>query len=227
MTTDWLTAALASGGVLAFPLAFAGGLVMGLNPCCLAMYPAAAATCCAGSCSPSIESPAITNATLFVLGNSLAITALGVAAALAGRVLGGLGGWIAYAVAAIPLVMGLHLLKWIRLPMPSRLTGPSIRGPLGAFAGGLLLSLVMGPCGTPVVAAILAYAAVSGSVLFAAGLLFVYGLGNGLPLLLVGAATGGITKRLQQVGWARWVERGAGVAMLGLGFLLLWTARSQ
>ena len=132
---------------------------------------------------------------------------------------------VPYVVAVVPLVMGLHLLGWIRLPMPRSLSAPTTRGRLGAFAGGLLLSLVIGPCGTPALAAILAYAAVKGSVPFAAGLLFFYGLGNGLPLLLIGTAAGGLTKRLERLGWSRWVERAAGVAMLGLGFSLLWTAR--
>lgn len=38
--------ALSAGGVLAFPIALLGGFIAALNPCCLALYPAAAATCC-------------------------------------------------------------------------------------------------------------------------------------------------------------------------------------
>lgn len=218
---------MSSGGLFAFPVAFCGGVLMGLNPCCLAMYPAAAATCCAGSCSTTKTSakPAIENAALFVLGNAVAITVLGVVAAVAGRTLGGLGGWVAYLVAIVPIVMGLHLLGWVRLPMPKSFETPALRGRLGSFVGGLLLSLVIGPCGTPALATILSYAAVKGSVPFAAGLLFFYGLGNGLPLLVIGTAAGGLTKRLERLGWTRFVERGAGVAMVGLGLLLLWTAK--
>lgn len=224
---EWVSSSLSSGGVVAFPMAFVGGVLMGFNPCCIAMYPAAAATCCAGSCStkqPTAKA-VVENAALFVLGNALAITALGVVAAVVGRTLGGLGGWAAYVIAGIPILMGLHLLGWVRLPMPKTLATPTTRGRLGALLGGLLLSLVIGPCGTPALAAILSYAAVKSSVPFAAGLLFFYGLGNGLPLLVIGTTAGGITKRLERLGWTRWVERAAGVAMLGLGFSLLWTAK--
>ncbi len=84
--------------------------------------------------------------------------------------------------------------------MPKSLGTPTTRGRLGPFVGGLLLSLVIGPCGTPALAAILSYAALKGSVLFAAGLLFFHGLGNGLPLLIIGTAAGGITKRLDRSG---------------------------
>lgn len=44
---DLLRATLADGGFYAVPAALVGGLLTGLNPCCLPMYPAAAATCCA------------------------------------------------------------------------------------------------------------------------------------------------------------------------------------
>lgn len=38
--------------------------------------------------------------------------------------------------------------------------------------------------------------AVKGSIVFGALLLFAYGIGNGLPLLVVGTAAGEATKRL-------------------------------
>lgn len=128
-------------------------------------------------------------------------------------------------VALIPIVMGLHLLGWVRLPMPRGVTGFRGRGVLGAYASGLLLSLVIGPCGTPGLAAILSYAAYRGSVLFAALLLFLYGLGNGVPLVLAGTASGRITAWLSRFGWRLWMERAAGVLMVGVGFFLLWQAR--
>ena len=222
----WITSSLSShGGLFALPAAFAGGLVMGLNPCCLAMYPAAAASCCAGACSSSKQrKPVIEFAGFFVLGNALAITTLGVLAAAIGRTFGRLGGWAPYAIAFVPLLMGLHLLGWLRLPMPKGVSGPSMGGRVGALIGGLLLSLAIGPCGTPALAAILSYAAIKGSLVYAAALLFAYGLGNGLPLLLLGTVASGLTQRLAGAGWTRWIERVAGVAMLGLGFSLLWTA---
>lgn len=223
---DWVASSLSShGGLFALPAAFVGGLVMGLNPCCLAMYPAAAASCCAGSCSSKKERrPVVQFAGFFVLGNALAITVLGVAAAALGRTFGRLGGWAPYAIAFVPLLMGLHLLGWLKLPMPRGVAGPSIGGRLGAFAGGLLLSLAIGPCGTPALAAILSYAALKGSLVYAGALLFAYGLGNGLPLLLMGTLASGLTQRLAGAGWSRWIERVAGVAMLCLGFSLLWSA---
>lgn len=188
-----LANALSSGSLVALPLAFAGGLAMGLNPCCLALYPAAAATCCAGACDADSPRPAVSNAIAFVLGTATATTILGVVAALAGRTLEGFGGWVRYAIALVPIVMGLHLVGWMRLPMPRGAIGLRGRGVHGAYASGLLLSLVIGPCGTPALAAILSYAAFQGSVPFAALLLFLYGMGNGVPLVIAGTASGRLT----------------------------------
>lgn len=219
-----LASELSSGSVVALPLAFVGGLAMGLNPCCLALYPAAAATCCAGACEADSARPAVSNAIAFVLGTATATTILGVVAALAGSTLEGFGGWVRYFIALVPIVMGLHLLGWVRLPMPRGAIGLRGRGFFGAYASGLLLSLVIGPCGTPALAAILSYATFQGSVAFAALLLFLYGLGNGVPLVIAGTTSGGITTWLSKLGWRAWTERVAGVLMLAVGGFLLWTA---
>ena len=218
-----LANALSSGSLVALPFAFVGGLVMGLNPCCLALFPAAAATCCAGA--SSLEKPrTVSNAVAFVLGTATATTILGVVAAVAGRTLEGFGGWIRYVIAFIPILMGLQLLGWVHLPMPRAAANLRMRGVHGAYVSGLLLSLVIGPCGTPALAAILSYAALQGSVLFAGLLLFLYGLGNGIPLVIAGTASGGITAWLSKIGWRTWMERLAGALMLAVGGFLLWSA---
>ncbi len=217
---------LAEGGVGALPLAALGGLVMSLNPCCLALYPAAAATCCASSgCAPAARPRmALGSAVAFVLGTATAMTVLGLAAALAGRTLTGLGGWMRYAVAVIPLVMGLQTLGWIRLPMPRLLGTAERRGAGGAFATGLLLSLALGPCGTPILATILSYAAYRGSAAYGAALLFAYGLGVGVPVLLVGAGAGGLARRLDHAVGRTRINTLVGTLLLGLGFYLLLRA---
>lgn len=225
MTLPWVQATLAEGGLFAIPAALLAGLVMGLNPCCLALYPAAAASCCAGTCDAP-ERPVLSRAAMFVLGTAIAMTILGTVAALAGETLAGLGGWVPFVVAAVPIVMGALLLAGVRIPTPRALRAFN-GGMGGAFFTGLLLSLVISPCGTPALAAILSFAAYKGSVGFGAAMLFAYGVGNGLPLLVVGTAAGEATKRLQRAGWTAWVNRGAGVAMLGLGvYLLVMAVRS-
>ncbi len=221
---DLLRDALDSGSPVALPIAIVGGLVMGLNPCCLALYPAAAASCCTGSCHEREARTPLSRAALFMLGTATATTILGVVAAVAGHMMTNLGGWVRYVVAVVPLVMGAHVLGILELPLPKGIASRKRQGLLGAYLTGLLLSLVIGPCGTPALAAILSYAAFKGSVVYGGLLLFAYGCGNGLPLLLVGMTAGGLVARLRDAAWLRWVERGSGVVFVGLGLYLLSTS---
>ncbi len=219
---DALRSAASAGGLVAVPLAFAGGVVAGLNPCCIPLYPAAAATCCAGRAESPAAGFRLSGA--FVGGVATATAILGVLAAFAGRALSGLGGWAPYAIGAVPIAMGFHLLGWIRIPMPSAPAVARVKGVAGAFAGGLLLSLVLAPCGTPALAAVLSFAAHERSPAYGAALLFAYGLGVGLPMLLVGPAVSSLARRLDCLGKSAWADRLAGSALLALGFYLLWVA---
>ncbi len=219
---DLLAGALSGGHLLALPLAFAGGVVTGLNPCCVPLYPAAAATCCATRGDRARAALGASSA--FVSGVALATTVLGVVAALAGRTMVGLGGWARYLIPIVPLAMGVHLLGWLRLNLPA-FRGSEVRhGMMGAFLTGLALSLVLAPCGTPVLASVLSYAAYQGSVPYGAILLFLFGLGAGLPVLLIGTAAGALALRFDAAGLRKWVDRATGVMLLAVGFYLLWTA---
>ena len=135
----------------------------------------------------------------------------------------GLGAWPRYVVALIPLAIGAHALGWIRLPAPSINAG-SRRGVLGAFIAGLLFSLVLAPCGTPVLASVLSYAALKGSAAYGGLLLFAYGLGAGVPILIAGTAVARLAGWLDAAGARRWVDCGTGALAIGVGFYLLITA---
>lgn len=217
-----LRSALAGGSIVALPAALAGGILTGLNPCCLPLFPAAAATCCA--VGKRDEKRSVGAAVSFVVGMAMATTALGVAASATGRTMAALGGSWAYALALVPLAAGANLLGWLPLPRP-RLWAPGrLRGLPGAFLAGLVLSLVFGSCGTPILAAILSYAAYQHSLPYGGVLLFVYGLGASLPVLVFGATAAKLASRLAVNGLRLWVDRVTGVILLGVGFYLLWTA---
>lgn len=218
-----LRAALAGGTFAALPLSFAAGLASSVAPCCVALYPAAAATCCVTRESRPVL--AIRTASAFVLGIAVATSVLGVMAALAGRALVGAGSWASYGLALVVLVLGLHFWGWLRLPAAMttlRVPGATRWG--GAFVTGVLLSVVFIPCGAPMLAALLSFAAVRASIPFGAALLFLYGLGAGLPILPVGAFTSAAAGRLAQHGWRTTVDRVTGACLLALGMYLIWVA---
>ena len=213
-----LSAALSAGNIAALPLALIGGLIAGVNPCCLAMYPAAA---CACRVQEDTSKRPIRNAVAFVLGIAISIALLGSLVAYIGHIAVILAP-IKYAIAFLPIFMGVHVLGWIRLPL---MTPKAFRpGLSGAFGTGLLLSLVIGPCGTPVLASVLSYAAYKQSFLYGGLLLFLYGIGDGLPLVLVGTAAGGVLKRLDCSRFGNWIDPIVGSLLILLGFYLLWRA---
>jgi len=213
-----LSHALSGGNLLALPIALAGGVLAGMNPCCLALYPAAAGSCCSVQEQQTLRR-SFGNAVAFVLGIAAAIAALGSIAAYVGRI-AEIGTWAKYAIAVIPILMGIYRLGWVKLPI---LTPKPFQPSLGgAFGTGLLLSLVIGPCGTPVLASVLSYAAYKQNFTYGALLLFIYGLGTGLPLVLVGTATGGLLKRLDCSCFGRLLDPIIGSSLLLLGFYLLW-----
>jgi cytochrome c-type biogenesis protein len=212
-----LSQALSGGSLIAFPLALAGGLIAGMNPCCLALYPAAAGSCC--SVQEQTTRRSLGNAFAFVLGIAIATAALGSIAAYIGRI-AEIGGPEKYVIAAIPILMGIYRLGWIKFQSFSpKLLRPSLSG---AFGTGLLLSLIIGPCGTPVLASVLSYAAYKQSFVYGGLLLFLYGLGTGLPLVLVGTASGELLRRLDCSRFGRLVDPILGSSLLLLGFYLLW-----
>ena len=223
--SQWLepfAKALSAGGLLALPIALLGGLIAALNPCCLALYPAAAATCC--GVRESAVRRSLPNSAAFVVGMAMAMSVLGVGVALAGRITSGGGSLLRYAVAIVPVVMGMQVLGWIHLPLPAFSMTKSKLRVASAFGCGFVLSLVIAPCGTPVLASVLSYAAFKGNAYYGALLLFVYGLGAGIPLLAAASISSRFANRLDLRGYQRWVDRTTGALLLGLGFYLLWRA---
>lgn len=104
-SSEGFSQALAAGNMVALPLALLGGLVAGMNPCCLALYPAAAVACCSMQ-GQTIKRP-LGNAVAFVLGIAVAVASLGVLAAYIGRV-AVMGTPFRYAIAFLPILMGVY-----------------------------------------------------------------------------------------------------------------------
>jgi cytochrome c-type biogenesis protein len=222
------------GGTAALGVAFLGGMVAGFGPCVLPMLPAVF-----GYVTGQVaETPGISGraawlrglalSATFVLGMSLLFAGIGAAAAMLGQALLA-GAWAYYVVAAICVVLGLQMMGVISLPidalnrfLPN--TRPERRGFVGAFLLGILFGVVASPCSTPVLAAIATIAATRGSVPQGALLLFVYGLGKGVPLMLLGLAAGslGLMRSLSRATGA--LTKIGGVALVGAAAYLVWIA---
>jgi len=127
-------------------------------------------------------------AVAFVLGFSTVFVILGATSSGLGQFLLRWQEEMAIAAGVIIILMGLHFLGFFRLALlfrEWRLQPHTFSpGPLGAFVMGLAFAFGWTPCIGPILAPILALAATKATLWQGAGLLAVYSLGLGIPLVL-------------------------------------------
>lgn len=178
---------------------FLGGLLTASNPCVLAMIPLTMSFVAGGAQGKGGLLRSLTFSGLFVLGLSITFTTLGMIAALAGTIYGDVSSIWSWVVAAVCLVMGLHLMGVLNftIPMPFNVQ-PKTRGALGALLLGLLFGVVSTPCAAPILVVLLTYLAGSGaSVVYGGFLLLVYALGHSVLILVAGTSMGAAKKLIE------------------------------
>lgn len=210
---------------LAIAAVFTGGVTTALNPCVLAMIPLLMSVV-AGRSETTTVRRSLVFSLVFIVGLSLMFTALGLVSALMGRMLGDVGRFWTYAVAAVCLIMGLHLLgifKW-NLPVPSGLRVTKT-GYAGAFLLGLLFGIVSTPCAVPILAVLLAFVAEKGNAAYGAFCLFVYALGHSALILVAGTSVGAAKALLESKGLRTAhgvLQKAAGVVIIGISLFFLF-----
>jgi cytochrome c-type biogenesis protein len=218
---------------LALGAVFVGGILTASNPCVLAMIPLMMSFV-AGS---KEEKPGVVRAfsfsLIFVLGLAVTFTALGMVAALAGKMYGDVSSVWNWLVAAVCVLMGLHLMGLVDVPIPSlggRLQ-PKTRGIVGALLLGLLFGLVSAPCAGPILIVLLTYLAGSGaSVVWGGTLLLVYALGHSVLILIAGTSMGAARALIENRKATRILEvlrRGSGVVIIAVGLYFAYRGLSS
>ena len=212
---------------LAVVAVFLGGMLTASNPCVLAMIPLMMAYVAGQKREQSSLLRSFGFSMVFVLGLAITFTALGMIAALAGRMYGDVSGAWKWIVAAVCLVMGLHMMGLVRVPIPAMGNlAPKTRGFLGAFLLGLLFGVVSAPCAAPILVVLLTYlAGARRSVPYGAFLLLVYALGHSVLILVAGTSMGLARKLIESKNLTRTtngIRKAAGVliVLVGVYFVL-------
>ena len=216
---------------LALLAVFLGGVLTASNPCVLAMVPLMMSFVAGNQPEGRTVLRATTLSLAFILGLAITFTALGMIAALAGRMYGEVPSAWNWIVAGVSLLMGLHLMGILHVPIPALgdRVAPRIRGYLGALILGLLFGIVSAPCAAPILVVLLTYLAGSGSsVAWGAILLLAYALGHSVLILVAGISMGAaraflenkrathVLGRLRQIAGAVIILVGAYFAYRGL-----------
>ncbi|MFH1706973.1 MAG: cytochrome c biogenesis protein CcdA [Planctomycetota bacterium] len=168
--------------------------------------------------------------TLFAVGILITIAAIGAITAAAGRMMGNVGAWGNYIVAAIFIVVGLVLLDVIPMPWagPGQVNMQK-RGPLAAFILGLVFGIALGPCTFAFMAPMLGVAFKLGATNLPYGILLlaVYGVGHCAVIVCAGTFTGVVQRYLDWNEKSRGAvifKRVCGTLVIIGGLYMIWTA---
>ena len=149
--------------------------------------------------------------TLFAVGILITIGAIGAITALAGRMMGDVGRYGNYFVAAVFFVVGLHLLGIIPMPLsgPGQV-GMKRKGVLAAFVLGLIFGIALGPCTFAYMAPMLGvtFSLAATNITYGIFLLLMYGIGHCSVIVFAGTFTEVIQRYLN------WNERSKGAIIL-------------
>jgi cytochrome c-type biogenesis protein len=137
--------------------------------------------------------------------------------------LGDLGVWGNYAVAAVFLLFGLHLLDLLPLPDGWRPAPQQPRrGPLGAFLFGLIFGVALGPCTFGFMAPVLGvtFGLAGTAPVFALGVLALFATGHCAVIGLAGVSSTWVQRWLawqNDTPGAKWLRRACGLLVLAAG----------
>jgi cytochrome c-type biogenesis protein len=214
---EWFVQQDTANPLVLMPLAFTGGLIASISPCILAMLPINLSYI--GTRNITSRKDALIKAGMFVLGNVIILSLFGLVSSFAGFVIVEYRGHINVAVGAIILIMGLGLLGLIRIPLPHINVGGSNLGPFGV---GLTYALVSSPCASPVLFAVLAASAASGSQVLSVLTMVSYALGYTIVIFLSSLLTGFAKQAKLLLKYSEGITKFGSVALILAGIYYLF-----
>jgi len=209
---------LRGGLPLQLLLVFLAGLALNLTPCVYPLIPITVGFFMAQRTAGRGRTLAL--AVAYVLGMSVTYSALGVAAALTGRLFG--------AALQSPLVVGAIIVvllalaasmfgAWeIRVPDWATRASGGRSGLGGALVMGLVVGLVAAPCIGPFVLGLLTYVGQRQDVALGFTLFFVLALGLGLPYVVLALSTRALERLPNSGAWMIGVRQMFGVLLVAL-----------
>ena len=167
---SWIAAFIGENAWFAPLAAFAGGVLTSFTPCSLSG--ASLAIAYVGGVEQKGTSQSLKLSLVFALGTAVAFCALGIVATAAGSLLGSGGGWLYIILGVLMLAMALQVCGVVEIIPSTYLTSKNTkRGYAGALVTGVLAGIFASPCSTPVLIALLAVVASSGSIAWSAVIL--------------------------------------------------------
>ena len=201
-------------------LIFSAGLLTSLGPCSLSLLPITIAYI-GGTEKNQFKLISFSGGVVF----SLVI--LGALSGLLGKVYGQIPSYFSSIVALIAIIMGLNLLGILKFQLPN---GPELKfivnkiPPfLTPFALGTTFGFASSPCITPVLASLLAWVTQAKNPTISILFLFVFGIGQVVPIIIAGATTENLKKFLELRKYSQIIPTLSGIFLVALGVLNLFS----
>jgi thiol:disulfide interchange protein DsbD len=221
-----LNSYLAGGSLLAIPAAFIAGLLISFTPCVYPIIPiqlgfiGGQTAAVDGETTSKFSLRGFELSVLFVIGMAIVYAALGAFAALTGTLFGSWASspWTYIVVGNVILALALSMFGLFQIQAPQFLMklNPAKKGNgyVSAVFVGAISGLVVGPCTAPALGATLAYVGTQGSVIFGTVVLFVFALGMGALMIVLGTFSGAMSMLPRSGGWMEKVKMAFGVIMV-------------
>jgi thiol:disulfide interchange protein DsbD len=207
-----------TGLLLQLAIVFLAGLALNLTPCVYPLIPITVGFFAAQHEQRRGRTWLL--AAVYVLGMSVTYSALGVAAALTGRLFGSAlqSPWVVGLIVVVLLALATSMFGlWeIRVPAWATRASGGRTGAGGALVMGFVVGLVAAPCIGPFVLGLLTYVGQRQDALLGFALFFALSLGLGVPYLLLGAFTGAIERLPNSGAWMVGVRQLFGVLLVAL-----------
>ncbi|MEE9604247.1 MAG: cytochrome c biogenesis protein CcdA [Candidatus Scalindua sp.] len=216
---------LSASPFLAYIAVFLSGVLTSFTPCVYPMIPITIAYI--GGRSGESRLKGLSLSIFYVIGMAATYSALGAFAAMTGKLFGAasMNPILYLVVANIFIFLGLSMLDVFTLPIPSFLTsrqpGKKSGGYFGAFIVGLLAGTVAAPCTAPVLGVVLTFVAAKQNVIYGMTLLFVFSIGLGTLLIIVGTFAGLMSSMPKTGKWSVAIKKFFGWVMIGTGEFFL------
>ncbi|MBI2061008.1 MAG: thioredoxin family protein [Nitrospirae bacterium] len=206
------------GVFLTYGAIFLSGLALNLTPCVYPLIPITVGYFTGQG--ESRRARVMVLSLLYVLGIAVTYSAIGVGAALSGKMLGSLlqKAWVLGLFSTLMIALALSQFGLYELRVPSFLL-PKRRGysgPVQALVMGLTVGIVAAPCIGPFVLGLLLYVGQTRDPITGFSMFLTLSLGLGVPYFLLGTFSGSLKSLPRSGPWLVWIKKIFGFILLGM-----------
>lgn len=226
---DNLVQVFSNGGYAAWYLmlgaSFLGGILASISPCSLAMLPLIVGY--VGGYSKETPFKTFLQLCCFIMGTAIVFTLIGIICALTGSVFASaMGAYFTLIIASLLMIMGLKLLDILDFETPTIIKAMPQNRTNSIFVYPVLLGITFAlagtPCSTPILAGIMAFAAMGKNIALAIIMLFLFALGQGVILILAGLFTSSLKNMKSLAKFTEALLKISGVLLLIVSIYLFW-----